>query len=920
MAINAGSIVASLDLDTGKFSTKLAAAQASADGFVGKLKGYGGAFEDLGKGLTLGVTTPITGLGVASGKMAIDFESAFAGVRKTVDASEGDFQRLETSIRDMSKEIPASATAISEVAEAAGQLGIETDNILGFTRVMIDLGESTNMSADEAATSLARLANITGMSQTDFDRLGSTIVDLGNNLATTEGEIVAMGLRLAGAGSQIGLTEAQIMSFAGALSSVGIEAEAGGSAFSKVMIDMQLAVETNSERLKEFADVAGMSADEFSKAFREDAAGAIITFIQGLGNAEEKGLSAIKVLDDMGISEVRLRDALLRAGGAADVFTNSLELGTNAWEENTALTKEAEQRYKTTASQIEIAKNHLKDAGITAGEIVVPMFVSMAEKVKDVSNWFSNLNPETQETIVKMAGLAAAVGPVLVVGGKMASGLGSIIGLFGKFGAGAKAAAGGAKLLGGATGLGSVVATGTKASGVIASLGGAAGTGGILGGLTSGLGASLAAINPWVIGIGAAAAGGYVLYKTLQEETIPAFEVFDETISESTKEALGSILDMEREATTSLKTLGLTGKEVSEEFYTDFTTNTNQMVDEVLSKLEEQKEEGLRVLSEYLGRQTEMSVEEQKEALRIATEKYDNEIQKVTEGKARIEEILLEAKEKNTSITDEERIEIEGILEDLKETSIEIMTESQAEQERILENLKNNADRITAEMMLEVIKNSREQKEKTIAEAEEQYEKTLDAAERLKKDGTAESKELADNMIAQAKRQKEDTIAEAEEMHQKVLSELESQGSDIYRQIDTDNERIKSKWDELKDWFARNPIIRKIEEIRETVREDYGAGAGTGWRNLGRNAHGTNYWSGGLSWVGEQGPEIVELPKGSKVYSNQQSMDLLANDTNVAPINLEVPVILDGREIAKATVEFTAQELKQLQDRKRRGR
>ena len=182
----------------------------------------------------------------------------------------------------MAKQLPASAAEIAGVAEAAGQLGIKTENILGFTRVMIDLGVSTNLSADQAATALARLANITGMSQNDFDRLGSTIVDLGNNLATTEAEIVEMGLRLAGAGSQIGLTEAQIMSFAGALSSVGIEAEAGGSAFSKVMVDMQLAVETNSERLQDFAKVAGMSAEEFKKAFQEDAAGAIIAFIKDL--------------------------------------------------------------------------------------------------------------------------------------------------------------------------------------------------------------------------------------------------------------------------------------------------------------------------------------------------------------------------------------------------------------------------------------------------------------------------------------------------------------------------------------------------------------------------------------------------------------------------------------------------------------
>ena len=195
----------------------------------------GKRLQSVGKTLTTHVTLPLTALGAAAGKAAIDFESSFAGVRKTVDASEEQLQRLSRGIRDMSKEIPASATAIAGVAEAAGQLGIETDNILSFTRVMIDLGEATNLTAEEAATSLARFANITQMSQQEFDKLGSVIVALGNNLATTEAEIVSMATRLAGAGSQVGLTEAQIMSFAGALSSVGVEAEAGGSAFSRLM-------------------------------------------------------------------------------------------------------------------------------------------------------------------------------------------------------------------------------------------------------------------------------------------------------------------------------------------------------------------------------------------------------------------------------------------------------------------------------------------------------------------------------------------------------------------------------------------------------------------------------------------------------------------------------------------------------------
>jgi TP901 family phage tail tape measure protein len=395
-----------------------------------KMQDIGKSMESVGKDLTKTVTLPIVGIGTAASKAAINFESAFAGVKKTVDATDAELEKLEIGIRDMSKEIPASASAIAEVSEAAGQLGIEVPNILGFTRVMIDLGESTNLSSDQAATSLARLANITGMSQTDFDKLGSTIVALGNNLATTESEIVAMGLRLAGAGTQIGLSESQIMSFAGALSSVGIEAEAGGSAFSKVMIDMQLAVETGSDRLNEFASVAGMSANDFKQAFQEDAGTAIISFIEGLGDAEKQGKSAIAVLDEMGITEVRLRDALLRASGASDVFTTSLEIGTNAWKENTALTAEAEQRYETTASKIQIAKNHLTDAAITIGEILVPHLVSLSEKVKEASEWFSNLSPATQETIVKIGLLVAAIGPAILIVGKIISTIGSAITAF----------------------------------------------------------------------------------------------------------------------------------------------------------------------------------------------------------------------------------------------------------------------------------------------------------------------------------------------------------------------------------------------------------------------------------------------------------------------------------------------------------
>nr|WP_272490620.1 phage tail tape measure protein [Hominibacterium faecale] len=355
-----------------------------------------------------GVGTALTGAAGLAVKSGIDFESAFAGVKKTVDATDQELAEFRQGIRDMAKEMPTAATEIAGVAEAAGQLGIKNESLLSFTKTMTMLGDSTNMSAEEAATSLARLANITGMPQENFDRLGATIVDLGNSLATTESEIVAMSLRIAGAGSQVGMTEAQIMSFSGALSSVGIEAEAGGTAFSTLLSKMNLASSKGGKELEQFGKVAGMSAEEFKKAFQEDASGAVLSFIQGLGQINENGGSAIQTLDEMGLSDIRMRDALLRASGASDVFTEALQTGNSAWEENTALTNEAKQRYETLESKLGILKNTATDLGIS-------MYDSLENPLRGVVDTATDMVGSLETAFQKdgFSGLAEQAGAVL---------------------------------------------------------------------------------------------------------------------------------------------------------------------------------------------------------------------------------------------------------------------------------------------------------------------------------------------------------------------------------------------------------------------------------------------------------------------------------------------------------------------------
>lgn len=402
--------------------------------FGTKMQNFGRGMTDFGKAYSMRVTAPIVAGGVAMFKASMDYESAFAGVRKTVDATEEQFATLSAGIREMSKELPQSAVEIANVAEVAGQLGIKQEDILKFTRTMVDLGVATNMSSEQAATSLARLANITQMPMDQIDRLGSTVVDLGNNLATTEHEIVEMGLRIAGAGHQIGLTEAQILALAGSLSSVGIRAEAGGSAISRVMINMAQAVEMGGDDLKNFARVAGMSVSDFRKSFEVDAADALVTFIEGLANLDDQSESTFVMLDKLGLSEIRVRDALLRASGAGDLFRNSLELGNKAWDENIALTNEAEERYKTTESQLKIMWNRIKDVAITMGNNLAPAVMDAIDaaepfikQIESGAKAFSDMDTEQQRTILKMIALVAALGPASVGIGQLSLGIGGLV-------------------------------------------------------------------------------------------------------------------------------------------------------------------------------------------------------------------------------------------------------------------------------------------------------------------------------------------------------------------------------------------------------------------------------------------------------------------------------------------------------------
>lgn len=393
-------------------------AQASVQEFGKSTTSIGasvpGMLNGIGKGLTAALTVPITAGFAASVKASSDFESALTGVAKTTNLSGKELEAMGTAIKNMAREVPASTTEIAAVAEAAGQLGISKENIMGFTRTMIDMGEATNLTSEEAATAFARFANITQMPQTEMSNLGSTVVALGNNFATTEKEIVDMGLRLAATGTQIGLNQAEVMGLATAMSSVGISAEAGGSAMSTVMQKINTAVLSSSDKVQGFAKVAGMSASEFSTAWREQPTVAIEAFIQGLKKIQDSGGDVNGALKELGINGLREVDTLARLAGAGDMVSQAFDMANESFSQNTALSDEAAQRYGTFASQVKTLWNSIKEVGVVIGDMLLPYVQQAVDFIGNLVKGFLELDPSAQKAIVVIAGIAAAIGPLLV--------------------------------------------------------------------------------------------------------------------------------------------------------------------------------------------------------------------------------------------------------------------------------------------------------------------------------------------------------------------------------------------------------------------------------------------------------------------------------------------------------------------------
>lgn len=447
-------------MGSGEFRRSMTSARADLQGLsteITKLSGtssslgntltlMGSSFMRTGQLLTTHLTIPIALLGGALIAAGIQFEDAFAGVSKTVDGVSDDMGnltadglKLREQFRQLALEIPISVNELARIGELGGQLGITKSELKDFTETVALLGVTTEMTSEDAATFFARLGNIMGVSadqMAEFTKqAGSTVVDLGNKFAATEPEIAALSLRLAGAGQAAGLSTPQILALATAMASMGIQAEMGGSAVSRILLETKRAVDDftatggqASTQLELFAKAAGMTVAEFVAMQKSDPNEVFLRLVDGFNRMSQAGEISNDVLKDMNLDTIRLQDVLNRLGPNIELVRQAMVTANDEWRTQDALQIEAQKRFNTTKSQLLLLRNAVVNLGIELFYLVSKPLNALIAGLRITINGFTKLNDGVLKSAMKIALLAAAVGPLLSVMGALMS----VMGLFTK--------------------------------------------------------------------------------------------------------------------------------------------------------------------------------------------------------------------------------------------------------------------------------------------------------------------------------------------------------------------------------------------------------------------------------------------------------------------------------------------------------
>ncbi|WP_353283357.1 phage tail tape measure protein [Wolbachia endosymbiont (group A) of Pogonocherus hispidulus] len=363
--------------------------------------------ETIGLGLTL--AAPI--------KVAVDFESAMADVKKVVKFVQNDTKdealKFAKELKKLSREIPLSAAELAQIAASGGQLGIDKNDLIKFTTVVAKMTTAFDMSAEEAGNAIAKISNVYGIKVDGMENVGNIINHLSDNTAAKAQEVVLTLNRIGGNAKQFGLEVDQASSLASTFISLGKQPEKAATAINNFLSKLQTAREQSPE-FHDALDEMGTSIEELEQTIKKNPQEAILQFLKTLKRIDDQERAGIL----MNLFGAGFQDDIALLVGSLDIYKKAIEQVADKGKYRSSMQKEFENRANTTANKLQLLKNAVFEAGMNLGSVMLPTLNYVAGSLKAITERIASFAEKYPTlTTVIMSTLAALISlKVLVVG------------------------------------------------------------------------------------------------------------------------------------------------------------------------------------------------------------------------------------------------------------------------------------------------------------------------------------------------------------------------------------------------------------------------------------------------------------------------------------------------------------------------
>ena len=308
-------------------------------------------------------------IGTAAIRAIRDYDTALIGVGKTTGILGPQLEALGRNVNAISRTVPVAVGELLEIAQAAGQLGIQgSANIEKFTRTVAQLGIASNLRGSEAATTLARFLSVTQTEVGSVDRLGSVIVRLGNNFAATEREIALAATRIAQTTALFRPMAHEVAGLATAVRALGLRAELASTAISRSFIQIDQTIRGGGQGLQDLAEITRTSADALGGLFANDPTEVFVRFLEGLSRVEAGGGDVVATLEKFNITGIESTQVLGTLATRTDLVRDALRQAGDEWQRNTALTDEANTAATSLGARFQFLASAVTDIFLALGE------------------------------------------------------------------------------------------------------------------------------------------------------------------------------------------------------------------------------------------------------------------------------------------------------------------------------------------------------------------------------------------------------------------------------------------------------------------------------------------------------------------------------------------------------------------------